>query len=144
MTFSEQFKDIFDMLCEKIGVAIDWTQDNIVPYVMEIYKRYVTLNIIEEAIWTLMGLIGLIVSIVVARSILKEYTAKEKDKNKLWNSYCCGYEPTGLGWFYIAIAAFSFVIGIVCFPCGLSDLLKWILVPEIQIVKDITNLLSAA
>ena len=27
MTFSEQFKEIFELICEKIGVVIDWSQE---------------------------------------------------------------------------------------------------------------------
>ena len=73
MTFSEQFKDIFNMLCEKIGVAIDWTQDNIVPYIMELCKRLVVLNIVEEALWLISGIIAIVIIGFLAKKIFEDY-----------------------------------------------------------------------
>jgi uncharacterized membrane protein len=63
MTFSEQFKEIFELICDKIGIAIDWTQENIIPYVMDLCKRYVAYNIVETILWILFG-IALIIGVI--------------------------------------------------------------------------------
>lgn len=73
MTFSEQLKDIFNMLCEKIGIAIDWTQDNIVPYVMEFCKRFVILNIVEEALYLIGSIIAVVIIGFLFKAIFKDY-----------------------------------------------------------------------
>ena len=33
VTFSSQFIEIFDHLCQKFGIVIDWTAQNVVPYI---------------------------------------------------------------------------------------------------------------
>ena len=70
MTFSEQFKEIFELICEKIGVVIDWSQENVVPYVMDFLKRYVAYNIVEEILLILFGfalIVGAIFSFMGAK-----------------------------------------------------------------------------
>ena len=95
MTFSEQFKDIFNMLCEKIGVAIDWTQENIVPYVMELCKRFVILNIVEEALWFISGISVVVVIGLLFKAILKDYRkcADTRDDTFWWEEFCSDVTP---------------------------------------------------
>ena len=36
-----QYVELLDALCEKFGIAVDWTQGNIVPYVQQLTSKYV-------------------------------------------------------------------------------------------------------
>jgi hypothetical protein len=145
MTFSEQFKEVVEVICDKIGIAIDWTQDNVIPYIMEVCKRYVTLNIIEEALFVLFGVILVIVGTILTVSLSKDAKrVYENDEDGFWfETYCGSIEPNLVGFFGIIGAGIALIVGIVCVPCGVSELLKWIFIPEFQIIEEITSYLSA-
>ena len=146
MTFSEQFKEIFELICEKIGVVIDWSQENVVPYVMDFLKRYVVYNIVEEILLILFSIVLIVGVVIFFRIIVKDRARCESKKKDtaFWDyySYNKNVDP-GFG------AAFSFVFGgailvgaIVMFCSGISELLKWCFVPEFQIVEKISYLIS--
>ena len=146
MTFSEQFKEIFELICEKIGVVIDWSQENVVPYVMDFLKRYVAYNIVEEILLILFSIV-LIVGVVIFFKIIIKDRAKCESKKKdtaFWEcySYSKDIDP-GFG----AVLGFIFgstilIGGIIMFCSGMSELLKWCFVPEFQIVEKISYLIS--
>lgn len=39
MTVSEQIISVLDALCEKFGIAINWTEENVIPYVEILCKN---------------------------------------------------------------------------------------------------------
>lgn len=145
MTFSEQFKDIFNMLCEKIGVAIDWTQDNIVPYIMELCKRLVVLNIVEEALWLISGIIAVVIIGFLAKKIFEDYRkcVDTKDDTFWWDWYSSGISPKVGTIFVFVIGGAVLLFGLIAIPCCISELLKWAIVPEVQLIKEITSFISA-
>ena len=40
MTFSEQLIHLIDEFAKRIGVVIDWTNDNVMPYLSDLITRY--------------------------------------------------------------------------------------------------------
>lgn len=146
MTFSEQFKDIFNMLCEKIGVAIDWTQDNIVPYVMELCKRFVILNIVEEALWLVSGIVAVVIVGFLSKKIFKDYRkcADTRESTFWWEAFCSEVSPKNGTFIVFIVGGVALLFGLIVIPCSISELLKWAIVPEVQIIKEITSFTSAA
>lgn len=49
-TVSNQIIEVLNALCEKFGVAIDWTGQNVMPYVQELMKK-----IVNYELWTSVG-----------------------------------------------------------------------------------------
>lgn len=145
MTFNEQFKDIFNMLCEKIGVAIDWTQDNIVPYVMELCKRFVVLNIIENALLIIGGIVIIVVIGFLFNAIFKDYKkCHDTSKDTFWWEISLERVWTKIGTlFVLAIGGILLILGLFTVSCSILELLKWAIVPEVQLIKEITYLISA-
>jgi hypothetical protein len=145
MTFSEQFKDIFNMLCEKIGVAIDWTQENIVPYVMELCKRFVILNIVEEALWLVSGIAAIVVIGLLFKAILKDYRkcADTRKDTFWWEEFCSDVSPKIGTIFVFVFGGIALLFGLITIPCSISELLRWAIVPEVQLIKEITSFISA-
>lgn len=54
---SDEIIKIFDALGEKLGVAIDWSQENIYPYIQDLCQRAtqceITNNIIALIVWAI-------------------------------------------------------------------------------------------
>lgn len=45
MNFSSEAIKILDALCEKFGIIIDWSQENILPYAEQLYARLINYEI---------------------------------------------------------------------------------------------------
>ena len=41
MKVSEQIIQVLDALCAKLGMAIDWTADNVIPYIEKLCGKYI-------------------------------------------------------------------------------------------------------
>lgn len=63
MTFSEQLIFLIDEFAKRIGVAIDWTSANAMPYLQELSERYVAYELSLYGIGTGLALLGLFVGI---------------------------------------------------------------------------------
>ena len=144
MNFSEQFKDVVNLLGEKIGVAIDWTQENIVPWVTDLFHRFVTLNIIENIVGLICFLCPFILAIVFGIKLLTNYSkaSMTKQSNQYWMKYGDGVTMTdfGCGWLIYSIA--SGVLSLVGLLGNLFELIKWIIIPEIQVIDEISMYIS--
>ena len=57
MSFSSQFIEVLDALCDKIGIAIDWTSQNVMPYVTDLATRIITYEISTSAAWIIICLL---------------------------------------------------------------------------------------
>ena len=57
MSFSSQFIEVIDALCEKFGIAIDWTSQNVVPYLTDLAARIITYEIWTSAAWIVIAAI---------------------------------------------------------------------------------------
>ena len=69
MTVSEQIIQVLDALCEKFGMAIDWTGENVIPYVATLCTKLVSYEI-----WTSVAWIALCAMIILTGFILiKKY-----------------------------------------------------------------------
>lgn len=57
MQTSEQIIQVIDKLCEKFGIAIDWTSNNILPYIQQLGDKIVKYDLYTSIVWLIMGLI---------------------------------------------------------------------------------------
>lgn len=67
---SNEMMTVLSRLAEKFGIMIDWTSDNLAPYLTELYSRIVTYN---RFIYTAGEITGLAVLIVCGVLIYRMY-----------------------------------------------------------------------
>lgn len=69
MEFSKEIIAILDYLCQKFGIAIDWTSENVMPYLEELCGRYIQYEIYTSIAWiVLFGSIAILAGLVWAIS----------------------------------------------------------------------------
>ncbi len=139
---SDAIIKVIDHLAEKIGVAVDWTADNIIPQVVDIMARYRACEIIISVLIVLLCVgWGVCVYIAVKGWVLparKRCVESEEDNFWFWN---CGgdAEMNKAG-----IVIFAFAIGIslaaiiLCIQ-SIGELTRWALIPEVQFYKLISG-----
>lgn len=67
MQISDQIIAVLDNLCQRFGVAIDWSQQNILPYLQELAGKYITYEICTSITWCAIMAVLLIVSAVLTK-----------------------------------------------------------------------------
>lgn len=73
MTISNQIIEVIDALCVKFGIAIDWTQENVLPYLQTLAQEYISYEIWTSVMWIVLVAIGLVVLIVCTKKAKKAY-----------------------------------------------------------------------
>ena len=51
MTPSAQIIEILDYLGQKLGMTIDWTSANVMPYVQDLFARFISWEIATSTVW---------------------------------------------------------------------------------------------
>ena len=72
MSFSSQFIEVLDALCDKIGIAIDWTSQNVVPYATDLAARIITYEISTSAACIVITAIVFLIAWKMTKNMCKE------------------------------------------------------------------------
>lgn len=142
---NETLQNTIAELLNKYGIAFDetkqWTTETLMPYIEELVKRMRIYNIVEQGMLFVVFVTLFILSILFFKFLIKKYKEnQEHDEVSLFFDYDNDITPIGL----LGVATSSVVL-ICSFIIGLfilSDLLKWIFIPDIQFIEYISNLIS--
>lgn len=70
MTVSNQIIEVLDALCNKFGLAIDWSSQNILPYIQELTAKIVNYEFWTSIIWILIFIIFTIIFIITINNLI--------------------------------------------------------------------------
>lgn len=65
MSISDEIIKVIDALAEKVGIVIDWTSQNVIPYLEQLCVKYVNYEIVTSVVWMVIGIIFAVASIVI-------------------------------------------------------------------------------
>lgn len=139
MTVIEQIIQVLDALGEKMGVAIDWTSQNVVPVAQQICERYIRYEIVMSILWMVLEL-GATAGLIFGAIKLFKFLIKAKQNPSYARNYCV--------WADIVMAFSSIgmvILGIVLVAGFISDLgtlCKCLLLPELHLFEEFSNLLK--
>lgn len=133
---SEEVIKILDALAERFGIAIDWTQQNIVPYIQTLIAKYVGYEIATSVAWILIC----IVFIEIALAVVRKYHKKAIE--------CGGYEEFYynneveaclliIGWISLGLAG---IIGTIVITTQIFDIITCITFPEKIIINALQSI----
>lgn len=134
---SQEIINVLNYLGEQLGIAIDWTSENIWPQVMDILGRYRLFELATTGIWLVIELAMLIFAALAFKSMFKNYMAfKKSDETNFWwfksyGSACL----TGFGVAGLSVGILCTVFGLIGLPVDIEELFKWVFIPEIQFLE---------
>ncbi len=67
---STQIIEVLNDICEKFGVAVDWTSKNVQPYLKELMMKCVNYKLATDIVWLVVGVILLIIGGVLIKFAL--------------------------------------------------------------------------
>ena len=62
MTVSGEIIKVLDDLCRRFGIAVDWTSENVLPYLQDLCTRYIQYEVFTSIAWCALPLIVFVVS----------------------------------------------------------------------------------
>lgn len=144
---SEEIIKVLDYITEKLGVAIDWSTENALPYVEEILGKYATYNIVKHSIWVAVGLLIMLVLfclLKIPKKSKKTCIQAKKDTALYWYRPATGEAACDEDTMFAFIAGCGFlaVIGLCFIVFNAGDLIKWSIVPEIALLEEIQTLIG--
>ena len=143
---SEEIIKVFDYIGDKLGIAIDYTQENIQPYLEDLWHRFITYEIVINSL-QFVG--SFIITLICLYFILRFFKAKKKAYNgeidslfyqETSNSYYNYVELCGSGIVIIIISCTLFLIFGISTIFQLSNLIELSIIPEkfiLELVKTI-------
>lgn len=132
---------ILDYMAKQMGMVIDWTSENILPQLIDIFNRYTYFKIAESSIYIICCICIFYLVFYLSKKIYASHkTAKETNESTIFfdcNNYRDVFYITYNGIFIITITVsiILLIIAIFSFIINIYNLLSWIFVPEIQIFE---------
>ena len=117
MSFSSQFIEVLDALCEKFGIVIDWTSQNVMPYLTDLATRLISYEIWTSAAW--------IVILGVAFVVIWKLTKNARKDDSFDNEEICV-----CAWVACGIIGIIFVV-VACVE--VFDIIRALTIPEVVI-----------
>ena len=140
MTASEQIIQVIDALCEKFGIAIDWTSENVIPYIETLCGKLVGYEIGTSIAWMAIWLVVSICSVVATKKLTPIFKNKiEEEKQK---RYCTSDWGFGAGFAIAGLVIINFItVMVVC--TQIMDIIKCVTFPEMYVFEYVQRIISA-
>jgi len=120
---SAEIIKVLDYLCDKFGIAIDWTAENVWPQVLDFIGRYQAYAITKHCVGMIFCVVAIIASIFIIKKVIK-------------------YDLDG---FEIFVSVVLGVVSLVCIGVAISQIfsaIEWGIVPEIKFTEMLSGYLD--
>lgn len=117
MQVSDQIIQVLDYIGKKLGLTIDWTSENVLPYVQTLCNKYINWEIATSIIWIVIGIVCVVLSVILI--------------TKFWDDDFGGI-------FFMILG-----IGITIIGFQIFDIIRCIYFPELQIFQYVQSLLKS-
>ena len=144
---SAEIIKILDDLAKRFGVAIDWADKNVMPYLIDLYERFIDYKIVLNIIPVILFVVCIIGVIILTTKYFKYMNLAKETEQKNWAikvySYygSTQYDTTDL------FDGLALILGIATGALGLvnifiiKNLLELIFIPEVYMIEYLTNLM---
>ena len=143
MKFSEEFINIFNFLGEKLGIVIDWSNENVIPYIETLCGKILSWNITTNIFW------------MVLVTIIFAFAGRFAYVHCKCFDYYCGYDTESsmkcnklIEWdddalvFTIGVCFVIMLISFITFCCCSYDMIKTIVFPELKLFEYIQSFIN--
>lgn len=132
MSISDQIIAVINDLCQKFGVAIDWTAENVLPYIEDLCARYIQFEIQTSIAWIVyMAAVTLLAGIIWAISAI----VNANSYSDAADSIC-----------YVSMVVFwiALVVTIIVGMVQAYDIIECYNLPEKVIIEYIESLINSS
>lgn len=127
---SEEIIKILDDLGKRLGVAIDWSNQNVIPYLQELIGRFVAFKNVQAIIWICISLITIGLTIFGLVKLIKWRKSDKYDKDFY-------SDDSFVFWMSIAGIVLVLFVASVVIICNTFGICQNIFLPEITVIDYI-------
>ena len=127
---SEEIIKLLDELGKRFGIVIDWSNQNIIPYLQELLQRFICYRNITACVWIIIS-IAMTISGVVMFKFLNKWTKS--------GNYC-DYDDDTLAVLGYVFSVFMIALGIGLIIGNMLGIIKNVCMPEMVVYECITNI----
>lgn len=127
---ADQIIQVLDNLSERIGVTIDWSSENVLPYVQELFTKLVNYRLTTSIIWLVVASILIVVSVVTIKKAIRTYRLWQDDEAS---------DDAAFGWWALSIILLIVVVLIILFQSPVT--IRCLTFPELEVYKYISDLM---
>lgn len=124
--------NVIDKIAEKIGVVVDWTNENVMPYVQNIMERYRTMSIVGNLVAIIVCAIIITICVIVITKMIKGIVNGLKNEvSSIW--FDADYdELSKLSIVTSVITIIPLLVSVIVLCVAAVDLIGWLYVPEVK------------
>ena len=135
MEVSEQVIKVLDAVCDKFGIAIDWTSNNVIPYIQELGNKIITYDICMSIMWLVIGsVIPLTFAILIKKFLNKKKLEAKERMNDYY--YTDGSLDEG-AWYCYLIIGMLLIVAIVFVTISSQSIIQDVVFPEKTLIEFI-------
>lgn len=129
---TDEIIKLLDELAKRFGIAIDWTSENVMPYLEDLFGRFITYNIVVDVVWIFAAFAAVWFDVWFVKKTIQKY--KEDKDNIFFETTMFGRENTEI-WTIVVIlsllvSGITLVMGIV----ALLEIPKLVFIPEVSMI----------
>lgn len=130
---SEEIIKVLDELGKRFGIVIDWSNQNIIPYLQELFKRFICYRNITACVWIILSIAMTISGVGMIRAL------NEWRKSDNYNKDYCNDDDMLVALGYI-FSVFIIALGIGLIIGNMFGIIKNVCMPEMVVYEYITNI----
>lgn len=130
---SEEIIKVIDELGKRFGIVIDWSNQNIMPYLQELLKRFICYQNITACIWIIISIVMTIVGVAIFKFLNKWRKSDDYDSD----FYCDDELLAALGYIF-SISIIALGIGLII--GNTFGIVKNVCMPEMVVYEYIKNI----
>ena len=147
MTVSDQIIAVIKELCAQFGIAIDWTQENILPYIESLCKKFIQYEIYTSIMWMFVPTIFIVILAITSKIFHKNAMNIPEKYNQgnprgPWEPYDTDAWETFVACLSYAFLAISILVCIIVTFVQIHDIITAITFPEKLIFEYVSGLLN--
>lgn len=134
---AEEIIQVIDALCSKFGIAIDWSAENVIPYITELSSRYANYVIVSNAIYLVIYAIFIFAGVKSVKWIIKT-------TNGDFDDWSIEHEVEAIVFIVFAIiyAIIMFSYSLILIFCIIPEIIQAVTMPEIVFFNKVMSYLN--
>jgi hypothetical protein len=132
---NKEILEALNQLTDKFGIAVDWSNQNALPYLRDLMGRLVRYEIITSVVWLIIGALFVLSAIWWLKFI--KYARKKYEEIGHFNDWDVAAN----------VATFAMIIvvllGIIIVLCQIDDIIQCVVLPEGIILKYIKGVTAS-
>lgn len=129
---SDEIIKILDALAEKFGIMVDWSQQNIQPYLQDLMHRVIQYNLATSVIWVIFYISIMAICLFII---------KKNNKKFRFDKYGC-IEGSFSSLIYVIVSYILLITFVILLPFEIENICQCVFLPEKIIINEIQSIMQ--